>query len=436
MDLQGYRQAFDEAERDFEAAVEEYGLAFEREETSPREARVRTAASCGCRCENGASSLWRNWISPACLACRTGDETATFFVDLRCVKKCYFCFNPNQDHYEHFLSHERDIVAELEQAHAMGARFRCLAITGGEPLLHPEQVNAFLRHAGQLYPDAHTRLYTCGDLLDERSLQELAESGLDEIRFSIKPPDAGDGQDRVYELMEQAVGTIPAVVVEVPVIPGSLGQMKDLLVRSDALGISGVNLLEFCFPLHNAAEFAKRGFQLRKHPFKYLYNYWYGGGVPVAGSEAEALELLAFAEREGLRLGIHYCSSDNKNTGQIYQQNKAYFADPALRDAHPWMRADEGDRFLKCAKAFGEDARWAREWAEGAGVACGYDPDVPSLALADDDAAALEEACPSIVLAESVNVVEEREPDGAPGPGRAGARPELYLREVAVEPRA
>ena len=148
MDLQGYRQAFDEAERDFEAAVEEYGLAFEREEASPREARVRTAASCGCRCENGASSLWRNWISPACLACRTGDETATFFVDLRCVKKCYFCFNPNQDHYEHFLSHERDIVAELEQAHAMGARFRCLAITGGEPLLHPEQVNAFLRHAG------------------------------------------------------------------------------------------------------------------------------------------------------------------------------------------------------------------------------------------------------------------------------------------------
>ena len=100
------------------------------------------------------------------------------------------------------------------------------------------------------------------------------------------------------------------------------------------------------------------------------------------------------------------------------------------------MRADEGDRFLKCAKAFGEDARRAREWAEGAGVACGYDPDVPSLALADDDAAALEEACPSIVLAESVNVAEEREPDGAPRSGRAGARPELYLREVAVEPRA
>ena len=116
-------------------------------------------------------------------------------------------------------------------------------------------------------------------------------------------------------------------MVEMPVIPGTLSEMQELLVRLDDMGVRGVNLLEFCFPLCNAEAFRDRGFELRKHPFNYLYDYWYGGGVPVAGSEAEALELLAFAEREGLRLGIHYCSSDNKNTGQIYQQNKAFFAD-------------------------------------------------------------------------------------------------------------
>lgn len=91
-------------------------------------------------CENGAFSLWRTWISPACAACRTGEETATFFVDLRCTRHCYFCFNPNQDRYDYFLSHARDIVAELEQARAAGARFRFLAITGGEPLLHKDRV--------------------------------------------------------------------------------------------------------------------------------------------------------------------------------------------------------------------------------------------------------------------------------------------------------
>lgn len=433
MDLQTYKQAFDEAEHDFEAAVERYGLPFEHEKTSLREARERTAKVCGCHCENGAASLWRNWISPACVACRTGEETATFFVDLRCTKKCYFCFNPNQDHFDYFLSHKRDIVAELKEAHAAGAQFRHLAITGGEPMLHPDRVYAFLRCAAHLYPDIHTRLYTCGDTLNECALKELAASGLNEIRFSIKPPDTDDDQERVYKLMEQAVDIIPDVVVEVPVIPGSLDQMKNLLVRSDSIGISGVNLLEFYFPLHNAKEFAKRGFKLRKHPFKYLYNYWYGGGIPVAGSEAEALELLAFAEREGLQLGVHYCSSDNKNTGQIYQQNKAFFADQALRSAYPWMHVDENDRFLKCIKIFGTDVHQVKEWADAVGVTYGYDPAVPSLALAHDDAIELKKAYPSIVLAESVNVVEECEPSVAPASKGSSINPKFYLREVAIE---
>ena len=162
MDIQEYVQAFDEAERDFAASVEAYGVPFERVESAPREARERVAASCGCHCENGAFSLWRTWISPACAACRTGEETATFFVDLRCTRHCYFCFNPNQDRYDYFLSHARDIVAELEQARAAGARFRFLAITGGEPLLHKDRVAAFLRRAAELYP---CLLYTSGQRL-------------------------------------------------------------------------------------------------------------------------------------------------------------------------------------------------------------------------------------------------------------------------------
>lgn len=451
VDLREYAEAFDEAERDFEAAVEKFGVPFERKESAPREERARVAAACGCRCENGGFSLWRNWLSPACAACRTGEETATFFIDLKCTKSCYFCFNPNQDHYDYFRTHKRDIVRELERAHDAGARFRCLAITGGEPMLHPDEVEAFLRRAGELYPGAHTRLYTSGDLLDEAGLRALADAGLAEIRFSVKPPDADDGQERVYALMERAAAVLPDVVVEVPVIPGSRAWMEELLRRSDAAGARGVNLLEFCFPLHNGAEFAKRGFKLRKRPFKYLYDYWYGGGVPVAGSEAEALALMEFASREGLHLGVHYCSSDNKNTGQIFQQNKAFFADADLRAAHPWMSQDEGDRFLKCAKAFGEDARRAREWAARAGVPCGFDAEVRSAALPLACADALARACPGIALAESASVVERREPEAGPareteaagaGPqaearlGHASAHPDLYLREVAVTPKA
>ena len=421
MDLREYAQAFDEVEREFEQSVATFGVPFEAGESSPRAARARTARACGVRCENGDASLWRGWISPACLACRTGERTATFFVDLRCTRQCYFCFNPNQDHYEYFRTHARNIVAELEQAHASGASFDCLAITGGEPMLHAAEVVAFLRRAQELYPGVHTRLYTSGDLLDAAGLRALAEAGLTEIRFSTKPSDAGGGAERVYELMAQAVAAIPDVMIEVPVIPGTLDEMKELLVRADAIGVRGVNLLEFCFPLHNAEEFRARGFTLRKRPFAYLYNYWYGGGIPVAGSEWDALALVEFVAREGLRLGVHYCSSDNKNTGQIFQQNKAFFADGALRAAYPWLRQDEGSRFLMCAKAFGDDVELVRAWAEGAGVPHRVDADVPSIALPLDAVTALRQACPAVELGRSVNVAEQGE-DGA-----------VRVREVALD---
>ena len=50
---------------------------------------------------------------------------------------------------------------------------------------------------------------------------------------------------------------------------------------------------------------------------------------------------------------MHYCSSDNKNTGQVYQQNKVFTCDDVVRAHYPWLEVDEGDRLLKCVKAFG-----------------------------------------------------------------------------------
>ena len=420
MDIREYAQAFDQVEHDYEDAVAAFGIPFEVTESCPRKRRLQTAAMCGCHCENGGGSLWRGWISPACLACRTGERTATFFVDLRCTRHCYFCFNPNQDHYEYFLSHRRDIVGELEQAAAVGAQFDCLAITGGEPLLHKESVVAFVRRAKELYSDVHIRLYTCGDLLDDPCLDALADAGLDEVRFSIKPEDVARPDAPVFGRIEAAVSSLPDVMVEMPVIPGTLSEMQELLVRLDDMGVRGVNLLEFCFPLCNAEAFRDRGFELRKHPFNYLYDYWYGGGVPVAGSEAEALALMEYAVRESLLLGVHYCSSDNKNTGQVYQQNKVFTCDDGVWAYYPWLEADEGDRLLKCAKAFGDDAAHVRDWACAVGVPCSFDEGVPSAAIPLGSVAALREMCPGVALAESVNVFERRETG------------ELYLREVGV----
>jgi uncharacterized protein len=297
---------------------------------------------------NEGKSIYVNAISPACVACRKGTGSATFFISLQCHRDCYYCFNPNQQDYAYFSQHQRDAVGELARIHAAGQKISHLALTGGEPLLHPDEVVGFYRFAREKYPHAHQRLYTCGDYAKPPVLDALRDAGLDEIRFSIRMHDLAKGHRYVFERMAQARERIPQVMVEMPVLPGSLEIMQEVLLELDRLGIHSINLLEFCFPFVNAAAFQERGFKLTSRPYQVLYNYWYAGGLPIAGSELICLDLLEFALDRRLKLGVHYCSLENKHTGQMYQQNHGR----AIPATHTFS---ERDYFLKSAKVFGAD---------------------------------------------------------------------------------
>lgn len=297
---------------------------------------------------NNDHSVYINAISPACVACRKGVGTATFFVSLRCHRDCYYCFNPNQVDYDHFTTHERDLVAELETIHAQGQKLGVLALTGGEPLLHPEKTFAFFKRASELFPDTHKRLYTCGDYVNEDVLHELQAAHLEEIRFSIRMHDSAAARRHGLERIALATQYIPNVMVEMPVLPGTLDEMKTILVELDRTGIFGINLLEFCYPMNNAGEFNARQFRIKGRPFETLYEYWYAGGIPVSGSELVCLDLLDFALDQGLTMGVHYCSLENKFTGQNFQQNGGYKL-PRI------AQLSQKDFMLKSAKVFGED---------------------------------------------------------------------------------
>ncbi|AGA69456.1 hypothetical protein Desdi_2011 [Desulfitobacterium dichloroeliminans LMG P-21439] len=297
---------------------------------------------------NNDKSIVNNWISSACETCQKGMGTVTFYISLMCHRNCYFCFNPNQEDYEHYTHHKRNPAEELSQMLKQGQKFTHIALTGGEPLLHKNEMLEFFRLAQEMTPKTHTRLYTSGDFLDREILQDLKEAGLKEIRFSIKMEDPEPFKQEVYERIALSKELIPAVMVEMPVLPGSLKEMKDVLLELDRIGIAGINLLELCFPFHNAEEFIKRGFKIKNPPFKVLYDYWYAGGLPISRSELECLELMEFALNRQLKIGVHYCSLENKQTGQIYQQNYGH-------KVSPLMLFSPRDYFFKSAKVFGED---------------------------------------------------------------------------------
>jgi len=347
--LREYANIYVQIYQDFIEQVTAMGLEVENEDsTAPVAEKIGALRKKGATIRNSDKSIYTNRISPSCVACQTGTNSSTFFISLKCHRDCFYCFNPNQENYEYFREHTRDVVTELDEMRASKSALGHIALTGGEPLLHKEETYHFFDHARELYPASHTRLYTSGDHIDRDTLESLQRSGLKEIRFSIRMHDLAKGQMHTYDRIALACEYIPNVMVEMPVLPNTLEEMKDVLLRLEELGIFGINLLEFCFPLNNIETFREKGYKVKARPFRVLYDYWYAGGLPIAGSELVCLDLLDFALEKGLKLGVHYCSLENKHTGQLYKQNSGHHLPSRLHFS-------QRDYFLKTAKVFGED---------------------------------------------------------------------------------
>ncbi len=365
-------------------------------------ALVARARALGAHCRNDDKSFVANSISPACVACQQGQGSYTFFISLQCHPTCFYCFNPNQQDYAAFSEGQRDLPAELEALRQSGQPVQYLALTGGEPLLHQAEALAFFRAAREKFPEVHTRLYTTGDHLTPTLAAALRDAGLDEIRFSIRMHDLAKGHRHTFDRIALAKGIIPSVMVEMPVLPGTLEIMQGVLVDLDTLGVDSINLLELCYPLNGAEAFNQRGFAVRAQPFRVLYDYWYAGGLPVAGSEPVCLALVAFALEAGLQLGVHYCSLENKHTGQVYRQN-------ASQPLPATYAFSERDYFWKTVKAYGADISRVRRALRGqpAGLRRASD-DGTCLELHPSQVAALRAAGLDVELGLSFNILEAR----------------------------
>ena len=334
---------------DFVRQVEQFGLPFAPEREAELHSAREKLPDCGVKTRNEGASLVLGEVCGACDACRRGIDSYTGIISLMCHRNCFFCFNPNQEEYDSYTHEKKDWEKELRQVRRRQPGLKYVALTGGEPLLHKAEAVEYFRTARSLWPEVSMRLYTSGDLLDEETAGALRDAGVEEIRFSLKLEDTPEGREKVYRAMELAKAYFPRVMVEMPVLPNAEEEMHEILDRLEAMEIFGINLLELCFPYHNAEAFRERGYRLRYPPYRTLYNFWYAGGLPVDGSELLALKLLEYAAERGFRLNVHYCSLENKHFGQVYMQNLG----AAAQDRSLVM--SEKDFYLKTVKAFGKD---------------------------------------------------------------------------------
>lgn len=405
-ELRAYQRRFDSVEESFYDAVRQCGLPFAEEEPYLSESlllRERLKAFEVVEGNDG-KSLWSKWISPACIACRKGLHTESFITSTQCPRNCFFCFNPNQPNYGYYQHHVNPLTEDLLRRHAAGERYDCLAVTGGEPLLHPDETVEFFKTARELYPCAHTRLYTSGYNLDQALVKRLARVGLNEVRFSVKLSEGHRSVSSTLASIASCVGEFPAVMVEMPVMPDEEREMKQLLCSLDTAGVTGINLLELGFPYRNADEFLRRGYLLKPHPYRVVYGYGYSGGLPVQGSEVLAMKLMEFSFDANLDLGVHYCSVENRLTGQIYRQNSEAAA------SFPLRVVSEKDGFLKSAKVFGdaiEPSLGALEEMGLNGEIDVLDGDNGFLEMPLGSASALKSVLPQVAVGVSYGVAEE-----------------------------
>ena len=291
-------------------------------------------------------------LSPACVACRTGVGSHTFILTLACNRDCYFCTNRNQAGYEAERRVVHDVVAEYDSLARERGPLRALALTGGEPLLHPDACLRFVRHVKARSPATHVRIYSNGDLATPDLLAALGAAGLDELRLGVKLADDHTFDPEDLEVVAAAVASIPQVVIEMPVPPGAGASMRRLLAGLAERRATGVNLLEYLYPWQRGEEYRRRGFAVAARPYRVLYDYEYAGGLPVDGSAEECLTLVAWALEERLPLAVHYCSLENKLSAQRYHQNAGVKLSP--------VEAFSGrDFFIKTAKLYGPAARRA-----------------------------------------------------------------------------
>lgn len=403
--LAAWLAEYEAIEADWLASLRSVGidLAPRDDDAAARAAARERLCQKGATFRNGGASIVAGPLSPACAACATDFGSQTFYLSLACNRNCYFCFNVNQRNYEADRRLKENWRDELDAFLEGDAPVTHVALTGGEPLLHPDEAVAFLEHARARAPRAHLRLYTDGDFLTEELLARLREAGLTELRLSVKPDEPGAAGEALRR-MAIAKRFIPQVMVEMPVIPGTVDEMRELLRGMDDLGVFGINLLEFGYPMGDWEPFARRGFRIANPPFPVPYNYSYAGGLPVAGSELACLQLVEFALDEGLSLGVHYCSLENKNRTQIFQQNSAVALDDAL-----W-EFDEDDFFWKTAKVFDGDVEIAEPLLRAAGAPWARDPDEACVQFHPRHLPLLADA--PVAPALSFNVVEQHE--GAP----------------------
>lgn len=257
--------------------------------------------------ENKYYSYQLGELPLGCQQCVRGEKLVVFMTGL-CPRKCYFCPVSDKKYgkdvtfaNERKVQEDRDLLKEAALMSAEGA-----GITGGDPLIKLERtirtIRLFKQHFGKKF---HTHLYTSLNLVTESSLAQLAEAGLDEIRFHL------DLKSRQFwPKLKLARKFSWKIGVELPMLPHK--QKEILQVASfikDKVDFFNLNELEVAD--NHQSKLGEMGFHT-KSQLSYA----------VAGSLDSGKSILQRLHEERYPLSVHLCTAKLKDAVQFANRLK------------------------------------------------------------------------------------------------------------------
>lgn len=258
---------------------------------------------------------FHNYQSRGCQICEMG-ASLVLFVTGRCGRDCFYCpLSAERKNVDVVYADEKlvkgleDILQEARSIGALGT-----GITGGEPLLKLDYVkdciSALKKEFGQKH---HIHLYT-GIIPDGKTLEELAEAGLDEIR--LHPP--ADGWSKPHclkEALSKAITLGMEAGVEIP----ALAPAPAIIEAVKSTG-AFLNLNELEFSETNDERLRCSGFESQE--------------IHCGALGSEEIARTHFMDED---LRVHFCTSRFKDAVQLRERLKRR----AERVARPFDEATE-----------------------------------------------------------------------------------------------
>ena len=198
------------------------------------------------------------------------------------------------------ISSKEQVISEINTIKAKG-----MSITGGDPLFEPnlkktlEYIKYVKENKGKKF---HIHLYTNGLNFNEDIAEQLARTGLDEIRFNPS--------NENWNVIKLALGKGMTVGAEVPVIPEVeyIHNLKSLIFYLNEIGADFVNLNEFEYCSPNSQNLKERNFKLEE-----------GTIASVKKSKESAIKLVTDIAPK-VKIKIHFCTIRAKDYWQLKER--------------------------------------------------------------------------------------------------------------------